>query len=291
MACSSSPTVNRLPRSSALRIASWRGLVSWNSSTISSWKRSAQETRRSAFSASSAPASSSRSSKSIDMWRRLSCSYASAKLHEQLVVEGHRAPRLGVLGACGLAQRKARAQLADGCAAGRRSTRSSSARCPLRRRQAHRRLRPRCPRSRSEPTRTRVAAARAAAVASRTRKSGSSPAGSGCERSNRPQKAWNVPTDAASVSRAAPRSPSSSRRARTRSRSSPAARSVNVIASTDAGFTPSSHTAATKRSTRTEVLPLPAAAESRIGSPRRATASRCSPVRASPAGAGGGCSS
>ncbi len=35
------------------------------------------------------------------------------ELHEQLVVQGHRAPRLGILGPCGLTQRKARAQLAD----------------------------------------------------------------------------------------------------------------------------------------------------------------------------------
>ena len=76
------------------------------------------------------------------------------------------------------------------------------------------------------PARRREACRRAARPASRTRKSGSRPAGSGCARSTRMQKPWKVPMKAASVSRAASRRPSSSSRSRTRERSSPAARSV-----------------------------------------------------------------
>src|SRR5258708_4304984 len=117
-----------------------------------------------------------------------------------------------------------------------------------------------------------------ASPSSRIVKAGSTRASSGCVRSSRAQNPWKVPTKAASVSRAASRSPSSSSRARTRARSSPAARSVNVIARIRPGATPSSRTAATKRSTSTEVLPLPAAADSDSCSPRRLTAPRCSAV-------------
>ena len=98
-------------------------------------------------------------------------------------------------------------------------------------------------------------------------------------RSSRAQKPWKVPIGAPSVSRAASRSPSSSRRARTRSRSSPAARSVKVIARIRAGAMPSSRTARTKRSTSTEVLPLPAPAASSSGPRRRAAACSCSAVK------------
>src|SRR5207237_759428 len=76
------------------------------------------------------------------------------------------------------------------------------------------------------------------------------------------QKPWIVETKAPSVARAASRSPSSRKRARRRSRSSPAALSVKVMARIRAGSMPSSRTARTKRSTSTDVLPLPALAES-----------------------------
>ena len=115
---------------------------------------------------------------------------------------------------------------------------------------------------------------------SRISNSGSRPAAGACARRTRAQKEWKVPTNAASVSRAASRSPSSSRRARTRSRSSPAARSVNVIASIRPGWMPSRRTARTNRSTSTSVLPLPAAADSSSGSARRSAARSCSSVSA-----------
>src|SRR5947207_2674246 len=78
------------------------------------------------------------------------------------------------------------------------------------------------------------------------------------------------------MSRAAARSPTSSSLARTRSLTSAAALSVNVIARIDEGDTPSSRTARTKRSTSTAVLPLPAPAASSSGSLRRAMALSCS---------------
>ena len=88
---------------------------------------------------------------------------------------------------------------------------------------------------------------------SRTR--GRAPPPADARASSRAQNPWNVLTNAASVSRAASRSPSSLEAACTRSRSSPAARSVNVIAKILPGATPSSRTARTNRSTSTEVLP------------------------------------
>ena len=80
------------------------------------------------------------------------------------------------------------------------------------------------------------------------------------------------------------RRPSSTKRWRTRARSSPAARSVNVMARIRAGRTPSSSTERTKRSTSTEVLPLPALASSSSEPSRRRTASDCSAVNGRPPG-------
>ena len=111
------------------------------------------------------------------------------------------------------------------------------------------------------------------------RSRGPGPAATACARRIRAQKPWKVVIQAASASRAASRWPSSSRRARTRARSSPAAFSVKVMASTWSARRPSCTTEATKRSTSTDVLPEPALAdEHEVALAARRSASRCSGV-------------
>ena len=113
---------------------------------------------------------------------------------------------------------------------------------------------------------------RAASGSSSTTNSGSSPAASACARSTRAQNPWMVEMNAASVARAASWAPSARKRARMRSRISAAAFSVNVIVRIASTATPSSSTERTKRSTRTDVLPLPAAASSNRSPSRRSIA-------------------
>ena len=121
-------------------------------------------------------------------------------------------------------------------------------------------------------------ARRSAASASSTRKSGSSPAARACVRSTRAQKPWMVEIHAASASRARSGSPSSSSRARTRLVSCAAAFSVNVMARIDSTGHSSAITAWAKRSTSTDVLPLPAPALTSREPSRRSTARACSDV-------------
>ena len=108
---------------------------------------------------------------------------------------------------------------------------------------------------------------------SSTRKRGSMPASNGCAFSRRWQKPWIVEIQAPSSSRARSWRPSSASRRRIRPRSSPAARSVYVIASTESMGRPRSQTARTKRSTSTVVLPVPAPAETKTRPPASIAAS------------------
>ena len=78
---------------------------------------------------------------------------------------------------------------------------------------------------------------------SSTRKFGSTPASNGCAFSSRWQKPWMVEIQAPSSSRARSWRPSSPSRRRIRPRSSPAARSVYVIASTESIGSPRSQIA------------------------------------------------
>ena len=95
------------------------------------------------------------------------------------------------------------------------------------------------------------------------------------------QKPWIVETHAASVACARSRRPSSTKRDRTRSRNSPAAFSVNVIARIAAGSISSSMHERTNRSVNTRVLPDPAFAVTIRRSERRAIAADCSAVNSS----------
>ena len=113
-------------------------------------------------------------------------------------------------------------------------------------------------------------------------KRGSRPAASGRARSTRAQKPWIVPIHAACASRACSSSPSAVNRRRIRSRSSPAAFSVNVSARIDPTGTPSLRTASTNRSTITAVLPEPALAASSAEPLRSSIAARCSGVKCTP---------
>ena len=110
---------------------------------------------------------------------------------------------------------------------------------------------------------------------SSTRKRGSMPASKGWAFSRRWQKPWIVEIQAPSSSLARSCLPSSASRCRIRPRSSPAARSVYVIASTESMGRPRSQTARTKRSTSTVVLPVPAPAETKT-SPPASIAASCS---------------
>ncbi len=143
---------------------------------------------------------------------------------------------------------------------------------------------------RSSPSAQKVASARSNASPRRTapcsssssRKRGSIPAANGCARSSRAQKPWIVEIHAPSRSRARSCRPDSTSALRIRARSSPAAFRVYVIASTESTSSPSSRTARTNRSTSTDVLPVPAPAETKT-SPRASTAASCrSFTRASP---------
>ena len=109
---------------------------------------------------------------------------------------------------------------------------------------------------------------------SRTRKPGSMPAASGCALRSRRQKPWIVETQAPSSSSARSGRPRSISRARILPRSSPAARSVYVITSSESTSSPSSTTALTNRSTRTAVFPVPAPAATNTV-PRASIAARC----------------
>ena len=156
------------------------------------------------------------------------------------------------------------------------------------------------PRSSSQAENARSHAASRSARAlgsSRTANPGSSPAVTAWPRSSRAQNPWTVEIQAPSASRAASRarraeagstaasrSASSSSRSRTRCFISPAAFSVKVIARIRPGETPSSSTWRTNRSTRTEVLPLPAAALRRRSPSASRTARACSSVNARPRG-------
>ena len=121
------------------------------------------------------------------------------------------------------------------------------------------------PRSRAQSSNARSyasPASRSAAGSSSTSKRGSRPAASGRARRMRAQKPWIVPIQPASTARAVSSSPSATKRRRMRSRSSPAAFSVNVRARIEPTGTPSCSTASTQRSAITAVLPEPALAAS-----------------------------
>jgi len=109
-----------------------------------------------------------------------------------------------------------------------------------------------------------------------SRTTGSRPAPTALPRSTRAQNPWIVDTCARSVARAASPSPRSPKRARIRARSCAAALSVNVMARMASTGTPSWSTAATNRSTMTEVLPLPALADTNTDPLRRSTTACCS---------------
>src|ERR671935_739703 len=115
----------------------------------------------------------------------------------------------------------------------------------------------------------------AAWLSSSSRKRGSSPAAKGCAFRSRLQKPWIVEIHAPSSSRARSRRPRATSAARMRDRSSPAALRVYVITRIESTSSPSSQTARTKRSTRTDVLPVPAPAETKT-SPPASTAASCS---------------
>ena len=103
----------------------------------------------------------------------------------------------------------------------------------------------------------------AAPASSSSRNRGSSPTPNGYAFRRRLQKPWIVEIQAPSSSRARSWRPRSRSAARIRLRSSPAALRVYVMTRIDSTSSPRSHTARTYRSTRTDVFPVPAPAETK----------------------------